>query len=80
MALQVVFNQRVALYFSILFLYSDSGAQIEALRTVMAFAVAAVEVAKTINFSYTIPCTRVQIMWAVDPLFLVLVFASQLNF
>ena len=50
MALQVVLNKRVTLYFSIL---SYSGAQIEAFWTVMVFTVA-VGVAKTINFSYTI--------------------------
>ena len=46
----MMFNQRVALHFSILLPYS--GAQTEALRTVMIFT-AAVGVAKTINFSYT---------------------------
>ena len=50
MALQVVFNQRVGLYFSIL---PYSGAQTEALWTIMVLAVD-VGVAKTISFSYTI--------------------------
>ena len=66
----------MALYFSVL-LYS--GAQMEALRTVMVFTVA-VGFAKTINFNYIHkPCSRVHFIWVSDSWFLVLVSASQLN-
>ena len=66
-ALQVVFNPRVALYFSILPLF-------------MVFTVV-VGVAKTINFIATqSPRPHVQFMRVLDPRFLVLVSASQLDF
>ena len=47
---------------------------------VMVVFTVAVGVSETINLSCTITCPDDQFVWALDPQFLVLVSASQLNF